>query len=109
MTDAPMPDSLGAQVREAAEAEGASVHQLPVKPLTKMIMWRGQPWTVRNKPGARFLVEYEQDRIMAAVKSVVGDEQWARIMAFDPDIEGADGMDGFIEACNRAWGIGSGN
>ncbi len=97
---------LSAQIAEAAE-RGKPVADVKIK--TKTVQWRGKPWQVRAKPGAAFLAHYEDDRMMSAVRSIVGAEQYAAILELDPDIEGRDGVEGFIAACNVAWGITSGN
>lgn len=95
-----LPAGIAAQAAEA-EAE--------VKPKTKLVMWRGRPWNVRSKPGAQFLAAYEEDKIMTAVKTVLGSEQYAALLELDPDVDGNDGLEGFINNCNRAWGLDAGN
>lgn len=76
---------------------------------TKTVMWQGDAWQIRVKPGAVFLDAFEDDRVMAAAKSIMGAEQYKRLLDRDPDLEGKNGLEGFFEACNKAWGVGSGN
>lgn len=95
-------EGLAAQAAEAEVQEQAKLN-------TKMVLWRDRSWMIRSKPSARFLEAYEQDKIMAAIKAVIGDKQYSDLIDMDPDVEGDEGMEGFIAACNRAWGVGSGN
>lgn len=95
-----LPDGFAAQVQEA---------QAPPRPRTKMVMWRERTWIIRDKPNARFLAAYEDDKIMTAIKALLGEKQFDELLELDPDIEGDDGMEGFIAACNRAWGVSAGN
>lgn len=76
---------------------------------TKTVMWRGDAWQVRSKPGAKFLAAFEEDRVMAAAKSIIGEEQYKKLLDLDPDLQGKDGLEGFFASCNTAWGVGSGN
>ena len=97
-----LPAGLAAQAAEAAEQAR--------KPKTKMVMWRDRPWTVRSKPGARFLAAYEEDKIMTAVRSIlIPSSQYDDLLELDPDVDGDDGLEGFVTACNRAWGMTPGN
>lgn len=89
---------------QAAEAE-----QPPVVLNTKVVMWRDRTWNVRSKPGARFLAAFEDDKIMTAVKTVIGDKQYAELLELDPDVDGDEGLEGFVNACNRVWGLEEGN
>lgn len=107
MSDTPgaLPAELAAQLAEAARDIPA--HDFQVE--TKTVTWRGAAWQVRAKPGARFLDSYEHERLMAAAHAVLGDDQYAKLLDIDPDIEGDDGVEGFFAACNTVWGVDSGN
>lgn len=95
-----LPTGLAAQATEAEQ---------PVQLTTKVAMWRGRAWNVRAKPGARFLAAYEEDKIMTAMKTVLGDKQYGELLDCDPDVDGEEGLEGLINACNRVWGLDEGN
>jgi hypothetical protein len=95
-----VPEGLLGQATEAEQAP---------KLATKLVMWRDRQWMVRAKPSARFLAAFEEDKIMTAIKAVLGDKQVHELLELDPDVEGDDGLEGFLTACERAWGMASGN
>lgn len=104
-TEVTLPESFKAQLDEAHETAPIAVD----KPKTKTILWHGRAWQIRHKAGANFLAEYEVQHLMGAAKTVLGEKQYAELVALDVDAEGDDGLDGFFKACNKAWGLAEGN
>ena len=103
MTDVQLPESFAAQVAEALPVDPRT--EIAAKPQTKTVMWHGRAWQIRHRPGAKFLAAYEQERLMEAAEMVLGEKQYRDLYDLDVDIEGDEGLEGFFEACNRAWGI----
>lgn len=81
----------------------------PAKVKTVTVTWHGRTWQIRNKPSMVYLDALDQKNFTIAIKAIIGDTQYAEMLAMDVDIEGDDGLNGFLEACNKAWNLGSGN
>lgn len=93
---------------QVAEAESQAAPPAAVK--TKTITWHGRTWQIRHEPGARYVYEYDSGHAMKAVETVIGAEQMQQMLALDPDLRGGpDSVDAFLGACNKAWGVTSGN
>jgi hypothetical protein len=100
-----LPPEVAAQVAEATE----TVEQ-PAKLKTKTIMWHGRAWQIRHTAGAVFLDRYEHGKAMGAAEAILSDQDYAALLEMDPDIDGdGDSMEGFFDACNKAWGVKQGN
>lgn len=87
-----------AQVAEATADDG-----------TRTVRWRDRDWHVRSKPGAKFVYAFEQGHPISAVKAVMQPAEFEALMDLDPDLDGPAGIDGFVTACNSAWGMTKGN